>query len=123
MTGSSVGISPQRIKGLFRALLSITLHLSHHTLLVLKLKIGLSNNQEVIGHVEGSASVLSPTLVGPLVLLNLLGAGLLVEPPEQFLVVEWNLLALKSVQCLLVPTQPLLTVFSPSPVIYSAVFC
>ena len=123
MTGSSVGISPQRIKGLFRALLSITLHLSHHTLLVLKLKIGLSNNQEVIGHVEGSASVLGPTLVGPLVLLNLLGAGLLVEPPEQFLVVEWNLLALKSVQCLLVPTQPLLTVCSPSPVIYSAVFC
>ena len=123
MTGSSVGISPQRIKGLFRALLSITLHLSHHTLLVLKLKIGLSNNQEVIGHVEGSVSVLGPTLVGPLVLLNLLGAGLLVEPPEQFLVVEWNLLALKSVQCLLVPTQPLLTVCSPSPVIYSAVFC
>ena len=39
--------------------------------------------------------MLGPTLVGPLVLLNLLGAGLLVEPPEKFLVVEWSLLALK----------------------------
>ena len=67
--------------------------------------------------------MVGPTLVGPLVLLNLLGAGLLVEPPEQFLVVEWNLLALKSVRCLLVPTQPLLTVCFPSSVIYSAVFC
>ena len=67
--------------------------------------------------------MLGPTFVGPLVLLNLLGAGLLVEPPEQLLVVEWNLLALKSVRCLLVPTQPFLTVCSPSPVIHSAVFC
>ena len=47
----------------------------------------------------------------------------LVESQEQFLAGEWNLLALKSVRCLLVPTQPLLTVCSPSPIIYSAVFC
>ncbi|KAL5516997.1 hypothetical protein EMCRGX_G002461 [Ephydatia muelleri] len=38
--------------------------------LVLKLKIGLSKNQEVVGHVEDSASVLGTTLVGPLVLLG-----------------------------------------------------
>ena len=77
--------------------------------------------------------------MGPLVLLNLSGAALLVEylqhyleiahlareqlveSHEQFLAGEWNLLALKSVGCLLVPTQPLLTVCSP-PVIYSAIF-
>ena len=46
----------------------------------------------------------------------------LVESHEQFLAGEWNLFALKSVRCLLVPTQPLLTVCSHSPVIYSVVF-
>ena len=83
MTRSSVElvfILHKGFKGLFRALLSIPLHSSHRTLslssslkldlviirrslvtlrvpyfkLVLKLKIGLSNNQEVVGHVEGT---------------------------------------------------------------------